>query len=598
MPNKIVPIKYTSRDFNSIKQDLIEHAKRYYPDNYKDFNEGSFASLMVDTVAYVGDILSFYLDYQANESFLDTASEYNNILKIAKQLGYKHSNAKSSTCIATFYLAVPSAYANVNSDYLPVLKKGSTFSTNNRTRFILTEDVRFDNPDLSRVPNTIAQSRGSPLTWGIKAHGRVVSGVVKTETISVGSYEKFKKIKLSEPNIVEIMSVYDTEGNQYYEVDYLTQNTIYKSITNKDTDSSKLAKEILKPFIAPRRFTLEKDIDAAYLQFGGTSDVVIENNSMAADPGNVVFQMHGKDYISSDYFDPSVILNNDKYGIAPSNTDLTVTYRYSDRTTNINFGTNSLVNVENAIFFFDKENLLDAGLLSSVKASLELTNESPIVGSVSDLTVDEMKIRIKNSFSAQSRAVTSQDYKALCYLMPTKYGSIKRVNVYRDDDSAKRNLNIYVLCENQEGKLAQANLTVKNNLKTWLSRNKMINDSIDILDGKIVNYGIQFVALGVPGVSKYDILAQAIEQLKDDFMILPEFGEPMMISSIYNSLRKVTNILDIKSVDIVPKINGVYSSSTFNFNNNMSKDERYIKVPLNVVMELKYPDVDIKGTIL
>ncbi len=461
MSNKIIPIKYTSRDFDSIKRDLIEHAKRYYPDNFKDFNEGSFGSLMVDTVAYIGDMLSFYLDYQANESFLETATEYNNILKLAKQLGYKHSNAKSSSCMATFYLAVPSIGNSVNVDYCPVLRKGSTFSTADRTTFILTEDVRFDNLNFVRVRNTVAEGRGSPLTWGIKAHGKVISGVIRTDRVAIGDYEKFRKVQLGEPNIVEILSVYDSEGNEYYEVDYLSQNVVYKSITNKDASSSILAKEILKPFIAPRRFTLEKEINSTYLQFGGSSDVTLpDNKSLLADPSLAVFEMHGKNYISSDSFDPSVILNNDKFGIAPSNTELIITYRYSPRAANINFGVNSLININEPKFLFTKEMELDKTLVQQVKASLEVNNDVAIIGSVSDISIDEMRIRIKNSFASQSRAVTAEDYKSLCYSMPTKYGSIKRVNIHRDDDSAKRNLNLYVLCEDSQGKLTTAISTV------------------------------------------------------------------------------------------------------------------------------------------
>ena len=105
--NKKVPIKYTSRDFNSIKQDLINHARRYYPDTYKDFNDASFGSLVMDQVAYTGDILSFYLDYQANESFLDTANEYDNVVKLTRQMGYKYRGKASSHGYVSFFILIP-----------------------------------------------------------------------------------------------------------------------------------------------------------------------------------------------------------------------------------------------------------------------------------------------------------------------------------------------------------------------------------------------------------------------------------------------------------------------------------------------------------
>ena len=125
---KLVPINYTSRNFGSIKSDLVDYARRYYPDTYQDFSEASFGSLMLDTVAYVGDILSYYLDYQANESFLETSIETKNIFNLAKQNGYKQKGAPSSTGIVTFYISIPASSDGIGADlnYAPVLKRGAS----------------------------------------------------------------------------------------------------------------------------------------------------------------------------------------------------------------------------------------------------------------------------------------------------------------------------------------------------------------------------------------------------------------------------------------------------------------------------------------
>lgn len=600
MPKKIVPIKYTSRDFNSIKGDLIEHARRYYENVYKDFNDSSFGSLMLDTTAYVGDILSFYLDYQANESFLETASEFDNIIKHGKQVGYKFSNAVSSTGIATFFISIPAdtAVLGPNKSYLPVLKKGSTFSTSTGVKFILNEDVRFDSPNNEIRVLNVAED-GSPTSYAIKAKGLVISGVISSERISVGKYEKFKKIELQQQDIVEIISVYDEEGNQYYEVDYLSQNIIFKSVTNRYDSDTSLAKEILKPFAVPRRFVVDREYRKTYLQFGASSDVVTDDSmSFLSEPGRAVLDIYGKDYISSDSFDPTKILNSDKLGVAPSNTTLLVTYRYNNSTTNINTATNGLNRINSAAFEFVNENQLSTAIISNVRDSLEVLNEAPLIGDVTTINSEELKRRIENSFASQNRAVTEKDYEALAYSMPTKYGSIKRINAVKDSNSLKRNLNLYVLCEDSNNKLIAPNQTVKNNLKTWLTHHRMINDSIDILDGKIVNYSITFTAVGSNDRPKYDILTDAINQLKTDFAMLPNFGETFYITDVYTSLKKVEGLIDVVSVIIESKTGGLYSSTYFNVKKNMSPDERYIKVPKNVVMELKYPNDDIKGTIL
>jgi hypothetical protein len=601
MSNKLVPIKYTSRDFDSIKGDLVQLAKRYYPDSFKDFNDASFGSLMLDTVAYVGDILSFYVDYQANESFLETASEFNNIVKLGKQLGYKFDNTSTSTGIVTFYLGVPSNASSLGPDtkYIPTLKKGTALSSETGAKFILTEDVMFDSPFNEIRPLKVADN-GAPISYAIKAKGHVISGLISSENINIVGFESFKKVQLTRKNIVEIISITDTEGNEYYEVDHLGQNLIYKSITNKDINENKLAKEILKPFLVPRRFVVEKDLDNTYIQFGGTSaDVSVnDKNNLMAEPANTVLQFHGKDYISSDSFDPTRLLNNDKFGIAPASTTLVVTYRYQNTNSTVNFATNAVNRVDSGIYEFkDEENLIKE-IVSNVKNSLEVTNEAPILGYTSVIDSDELKRRIQGNFASQNRAVTVADYKSLVYSMPFKFGSVKRVNVVRDDNSVKRNINMYVLCEDSSGYLTQPNQSVKRNLKIWLTKNKMINDSIDILNGKIVNYGIEFVAIGSSDRQKYDILSDAVSQIKKDFFLVYDFGQPISIIDIYSSLKKVNGLVDVVSVKLVPKVGDVYSDTNFSFDENMSSDKRYLNVPLNVVMELKYPKSDIKGTIL
>jgi hypothetical protein len=601
MSKKIIPINYTSRDYKSIKSDLIQHAKRYYPDVYKDFNQSSFGSLMLDTVSYVGDILSFYVDYQANESFLDTAVEFENIIKLGRQVGYKFASTNSSTGIATFYINVPAATYSLGPDtnYLPILKKGSAFSTSSGVRFILNEDVRFDNPRSQPRVSLQDPVTGAPLFYAIKAQGTVISGIISTERIPVGDYIRFLNVTLSQLDIIEILSIYDKEGNEYFEVDNLAQNIVYRSVTNRDLNDAVLAKEVIKPFMVPRRFVVNRNLRTTNLQFGASSDVIInDRDNMLAEPTNVVLDVFGKDYISTDYFDPNKLLSSDKLGIAPSNTDLIITYRYNNTGGTVNFATNTLIKVINPTFEFTDEQSLSPSVINTIKNSLEVTNETPLLGDTSKIDSYELKRRIENSFSSQGRAVTETDYRALIYNMPNKYGSIKRVAVRRDDASLKRNINLYVLCEDNKGYLTTPNQTVKNNVKNWLMRNKMINDLIDILDGKVVNYAINFTALGSNEKSKYDILTDAINQLKDEFSSTMEFGEPLVITRVYDALKKVSGIIDVVSVKIEERIGGIYSDSQFNFKTNTSSDGRFIDVPLNVVMELKYPKSDIKGTIL
>ena len=274
MSKKIPNIKYTSRDFDSIKTDLLNYAKKYYPNNFQDFNESSFGSLMLDTVSYVGDILSFYLDYQSNESFIDSAIEKNNILKLGAGLGYRPKTAISAEGIVTLYVSVPpnNFGTDINEDYLPIIKRGTTFGSAGGSKFTLTEDVVI-NKDTAEIRKS-RLSPNAPFAYVAKIYGKVISGVEQTVDVEVGDFERFKKVQVGDNTIAEILSITDLDGNEYYEVDYLTQNIIYREIDNPNTDSSEV-KYILKPISVVRRFIVIREEDKTYVQFGGAANMKI-----------------------------------------------------------------------------------------------------------------------------------------------------------------------------------------------------------------------------------------------------------------------------------------------------------------------------------
>ena len=601
MPKKIVPINYTARDFNSIKESLVEYIRRYYPETFRDFSEASFGSLMLDTVAYIGDVLSFYLDYQANESFLDTAVEYNNIIRIGKQLGYKFKGNPSSYGLATFYILIPAVDTGLAPDmaYMPVLKRKSTFKTSFGATFMLDEDVHFDNPNNEIRVARVNESTGVPTAYAVKGHGRVVSGRIANEIIQVNSYQKFLKLELDALNVAEIISVIDDEGHDYYEVDYLSQDVIYRAITNRN-DHRHDAANILKPFMVPRRFVVDRERFRTQLQFGGGSDIEYDADNVVrpsmVDPANVVLRRHGAPNITDHSFDPYKLIESDEYGIAPANTMLSVTMRINTAD-DVNVRTGILSEVGQAFFEFKDEKLLLPSDVSAVKASLEITNEKPIVGDVSLPDGQELKRRISDVFATQNRAVTSRDYESMTYSMPPELGAVKRCKVHRDHDSLKRNLNLYVVSENANQNLVETNDTIKENLKTWLMKNKMVNDTIDILDAKVINVAVDWEAVGRLDMPKFDILTTATTALKKHFVRQPDIGEPFWITDIYKVLKSVDGIVDVSNVNITLKSGGDYADIRFNIRENTSSDGRYIEVPKNCIVEIKHLKDDIKGVI-
>tara|TARA_A100001011_G_C14300359_1_gene840476 strand:+ start:1155 stop:2957 length:1803 start_codon:yes stop_codon:yes gene_type:complete len=590
-------IKYTSRDFNSIKQDLVEYAKRYYPHTFKDFSESGFGSMMLDTVAYVGDILSFYLDYEVNETFLDTSIEYNNVLRLGKQMGFKFKGVPISRGLAEMFIIIPanSRGDQPDPDYIPILKKGSVFSSDDGIAFTLNEDVNFADPDNETVVAAVNSDNGNIISYAIKAVGEVISGQRYEEKVIVGDFQKFLRVKLAGSNISEILSVEDDLGNEYYEVDYLSQDVVYRDLINNGANK-KTTPNVLRPLAVPRRFTSELMEGETYLQFGFGSEKDVTVDPLL-DPSKTILKVHGKDYFSDVSFDPSNLVSTDKFGVAPSNTTLTIGY-LANTLSEVNIAAGGLSNVVGPLFEFGNINTLVNSKVSDVINSMEVNNQETITGDVTYPSIDELKERIYNVFASQNRAVTALDYKSMCYAMPTKYGAIKRANVIKDPGSLKRNLNVYVLSEDVDGNFITANSTIKENLKHWLNQGRMINDTVDIIDAKVINVGIEFDAISTPESNPFEVLNEAAASLSVYYERKFEIGEPFYIGEIFSHLNRSPGILDVTRVKVTQKTGLGYSNSVlFNVDDNMSVDDRYIVVPNNAVLEIKYPSQDIKGSI-
>tara|TARA_Y100001938_G_scaffold133874_1_gene193706 strand:- start:1655 stop:3454 length:1800 start_codon:yes stop_codon:yes gene_type:complete len=594
---KNIPIKYTNREFDSIKDDLIKYAKRYYPNNYNDFTQASFGSMMFDMVAYVGDMMSYYVDYQANESFLDTSVEFSNLRKHARALGYSYSGVPVSYGIASFFILVP---ANVDgtapdSSYIPVLKKGASMSSANGASFLLLEDVDFANPSNDVIEARYDETNGGVTYYAIRGHGQVSSGTLRSveADLTDSKYIKFRKVKVGDSTISEIVKVTDSEGNEYYEVDYLSQETVLLETTNP-TAREDGVRSIMKPFVTARRFVVEQDNTGTYLQFGFGSDD--DDDSGLADPSKVAINLHARDHLTNRSIDPSSLLGTDKLGISPTNTRLDIVYRMND-STNTNVAANGLVGITNATLKYLNESSLDSAVLSVINSSLEVNNENPIAAQSIDISTDEIRVRAKNYYATQNRAVSKQDYEALVYNMPPKFGGVKRVNAISDPMATNRKLALYIVSESGDGILELSNMRIKNNIKTWLSQYKGINDQLEIFDPYIINFGIDFEVSADNRFSKEEVLSNCFENIKSKYNEKFYIGEPIYITEIQNILSKTRGVVDVKTVTINNLYGGDYSSTPFDFDKVISKDGSYYKIPKNVILELRFPDKDLKGKI-
>ena len=597
MSKKIVPIDYTSRDFDSIRKSLIEHAKRYYPTTYKDFNKAGFGSLMIDTVSYVGDVLSFYLDYQANESFLETAAEYQNVIKLSRGLGYNFNQSMSSYGLVDFIVKLPALNGVPDYRYLPTIKAGSQVSNDEGAVITLLDDIRFLNSSVVVVTNVFGD--GSPSHFGAKATGRVISGITKTITKPVDGFKKFLKVNVVDTNIAEILSVVDSEGNEYFEVDSLSQEVVYQPISNPsyDSTSNNDTSDLLRKVAVPRRFTVQHNRNVSTIQFGHGSPLPDISGSVL-DPSKVVMRRHAKTYYSDSTFDPVRLTNNDKLGVAPANTSLTIRYRQNTQES-VNASVMSIKNKVSVNVEFESETNLDQKVINQMVSAMEVSNPEPITGDISLPTVEEIKMRAKGAFASQARAVTNLDYVNMVYSMPGKFGAIKRCAIFKDRDSFKRNLNLHVVSQDDKGHLSETGRVVKSNLRTYLNDARMINDTVDILDAFIYNFGVNYDIVIRRDASSHEAISNANRRLRSLFANKMDIGEPIYMGNIYSELKKVPQILDVTNLTIINK-NGIgYSRNSFSVSDNTSPDGRVVNVPIKFgIFELKYPDRDIKGTVI
>jgi hypothetical protein len=593
MADKKNLVNYTSRDFKSIKRDLEQHARLYYPDSFKDFSENTFGSYVTDAVSYVGDMLSFYLDFQANETFMETSLEYNNVRKHATRYGYKSYGRPSAYGLATFYVMVPSQTSGQSPDprYIPLLKAGTEMSATNGTTFVLTQDVDFSHPDNEIVAARFDSVTTSTTHFAIRAHGQIKSNVLFRKKVDIGEFKRFRKARVGPGYISQIISVIDSEGHEYYEVDCLSQDVVYMKITNTNDDSSSVP-QIIKPKIVPRRFVVIQDSTGTYLQFGQGSD---EEHSVSdiTDPSQSILKMSGKNYITDEAFDPREILSTNTLGVAPSNTTLEIIFDANDKD-QVNIAKGGISEISRNIMEFPRGST--QGVLNSqVRASLEVSNDAPIVGNTKLPTAEEIRHRSYASHAAQMRAVTKNDYEAMIYMMPPGLGSVKRAYISNDPSSSNRRLSLYVISEDENGYLCKSNSSLKENLKVWLNKNKMINDNIDIYDAKIINLGFDYEVIVHPTRDKIEVLNEVSKRLRKNLSETMYIGESFSLTNIFNIINKTPGIID--TTKVVPKlVTGTgYSNSPISISQIKSNDGMRLVCPRNAIFEIRVFNSDVRG---
>ncbi len=613
----IKDIKYLNKDFNSFRSDLVEFTKTYYPDTFNDFTEGSPGLMFMEMAAYVGDVLSYYVDTQLQETFLDTAQERTNLFHLAYTLGYKPKVTSTSITDIDVFQLVPSKNTGTlyepDFNYALTINQPTVVESTNGTSFLLQNPIVFSNSSSFNPTEVSIYSLDgtNPEYYLLKKSAKVISANRKTTTFEIGSIERFLTLDLVDNNIISIESIVDSNGNEYTEVPYLAQDTVFENISNVQGTSPTLYEfydetpYLLKLKRVPRRFVTRFTSNGILeIQFGGGSSDKTDEQIVPV-PDNI--GLGGRDGRSKldQSIDPSNFIYTETYGKIPSNTTLTINYLVGGGLSS-NVPSNTINKIKE-INISNKPNL-NGSLVSFVKESLACNNPEVSTGGGSGDTIEDLKLNTAATFAAQQRTVTKEDYIIRTLSMPSLYGSIAKAYIVKSTDietinsnteSSQISSNLYILGYDRNKYFTNCNKASKTNLITYLNYYKPLTDSINIMDAFIINLGIDFEITTFRNNNNQQVLLDCISELKKYFNTDKwEINQPIIESEVINliaNIKGVQSVINVTFNNLAGQEKG-YSKFRYDFKTATKNGIIYPSLDPSI-FELKYPDSDIKGKI-
>lgn len=618
-------INYLSKTFAEFRQNLIEYTKAYFPNTYADFNETSPGMMFIELASYLGDVLSFYIDNQFKENLLAYAEQTSNIITLAQFLGYKPRLIAPATTVAELSFIVPAVLEAgeyvPNRLYLPTIGKGSVFTSNNEGQTTFRSIERVDFKDITE-DNYIAYQRdlsGIPETFIVTKACRLIAGTEKVYEVGVGTAEKYRTVELPDENIIEIVSVFDSDTNKWYEVEYLAQDVVLDEVPVTDNDEDGMMPPAgLRLRKVPRRFVTRITRDSRVeLMFGAgesnAADLLIDSRQIATNQyGNALANELGNASINNINF-----LDSAAFGLIPANTTLTIRYVVGGGVES-NSPANTINTIDNLIVETDTSGYSDVerGAFDAVIATAVINNPEPATGGGDGDSPEEMRENALAFFNAQNRVVTSDDYVIRTYAMPSRFGRIAKAYALRDEQlnsimsQAGGNLvqnnvrptavNLYVLGYNRNNNLTTLNTITKNNLARYLNQYRMLTDDVNILDAFIINIGVRFNVSVLRGYNLSDVLVRSIGAVQDYFDIEKwSINQPIVLADLTYAISQVEGVRVVTNVEIFNKYqfrDGLdYQNYRYDITDATVNGVIYPSLDPSI-FELKYPETDIIGS--
>lgn len=595
---------YLNKDFDSLRSDLITYARAFYPDRIQDFSESSLGGVFVDFAAFVGDVHSFYLDHQFGELFVDTAVENSNIENLIRTAGVEITGNSPAVVELLFGIIVPSIKVGTSFEpipsSLPKILQGTICAASNGTRFETVEDIDFAERDedgnfVAQITIDSTNQDGSPATLVMGRTVQAVSGFTRTESFVIpNTFVPFRKISLSSANVTSINSVVDTEGNEYYKVGALTQDTVFKGIPNPRTDSD-IVEMLLEVAPAPYRYISEVDISTrlTLLTFGGGQATSLDND-IIPDPSEFAIPLYGKRNFDRFSIDPNNLLRTRTLGVAPQGTTISVNYRFGGGLSH-NVAAETIRTVSTLLMSFPRNPTPE--LAAQIRTTVDVRNLKPASGGENAPTINELKTKVPSARNAQQRIVTREDLLARVYTMPSNFGRVFRAGV-RSSVSNPQAAQLFILSRDANRNLVVSPDSLKENLITFLNQYRMISDAIDILDSPIINIGLDFEIVVDPQANKNVIVQNIIARLQQFFQIDNfQIDQPIRISDVQNIIFNTTGVMAVTQLrfkNLAGTIDGrIYSDNSINITTNTIRG--FLFPTPGGIFELKYQNFDIKG---
>ncbi len=611
-------IKYINRDFGNLRQNLINYSKTYFPTTYNDFTEASPGMMFMEMASYVGDVISFYQDNQFQETFLQYAREAKNLYDLAYMMGYKPKVTGVAMVDIDFYQTVPASGSGANTvpDYNYALLVGEnsqiTSTSNGNVKFLVEDPVDFDtSSSLDPTIVSIYEQAGSTInSFLLKKTRKAISATINSVTFSFNTPEEFATRTITADNIIGILDIIDSDGNIWYEVPYLGQEMVFDSIKNTNPNDPNFSSQegdspyLLKLKQVARRFaTRFQSNTTLQIQFGaGTSSDVNEEVTPNADNVGLGLPFE-KDKLTAAYSPQNFIFTN-TYGIAPSNTTLTVRYLTGGGAT-ANVPAGDLVTLSNSTVNFQTSGLT-GGVADTTFNSLQVNNPRAATGGSDGDTNEELRQNSISNFSTQLRSVTQDDYLVRALSMPSKYGVVSKAFIQKTKldtilpGEIPSTLDLYVLSANSTNNLTVAGSALKQNLQTYLSQYRIIGDSINIKDAFIINIGVDFEILVRPNFNSNEVLRACLNSLNTYFNINNwQINEPIQINELFLLLDKVQGVQTVKSIYITNKVGTSLGYSQYAYDIPGATLNKVIYPSIDpMIFEVKYPTTDIKGKVV